>query len=111
MHFFGPPTNPAKDVLLRWKIKSKNNEELRGEFLDHYVPRILDLGFTLPDKDLHFDETTGHWVAGEIDWTIFWKIVKGEGPSTQARLSMRRKVWEHHRWVREALSEPLWSAA
>lgn len=111
MHFYGPPSNPAKDVLLRWGIKSKSNEELRGEFLDHYVPRIFDLGFTVPDPGLHLDEAAGRWVHGEIDWTIFWEIVKGRGPKTEERLSMRRRVWDHHRWVREALAQPLWSAA
>ncbi|MCA1840667.1 MAG: 1,2-phenylacetyl-CoA epoxidase subunit PaaA [Actinomycetota bacterium] len=111
MHFFGPPSNPAKDVLLKWNIKSKTNEALRTEFLDHYVPRIFDLGFELPDKGLHFDESTGHWVPGEIDWTIFWQIVKGNGPSTEERLSMRRRVWDHHRWVREAMTESAWDAA
>ena len=111
MHFFGPPSKPENDVLLRWKIKSKSNEELRTEFLDHYVPRILDLGFTLPDPGLHFDDQSGHWLHGEIDWTVFWEIVKGRGPETERRLSARRRVWDHHRWVRDALSEPLWSAA
>ncbi|HLF70384.1 MAG TPA: 1,2-phenylacetyl-CoA epoxidase subunit PaaA [Actinomycetota bacterium] len=111
MHFFGPPSVPGKDVLLRWGIKTKNNEELRTEFLDHYVPRILDLGFTIPDEGLHFDEATGHWITGEIDWTMFWEIVKGNGPKTQERLELRRKVWDHHRWVRDALSESIWAAA
>lgn len=111
MHFYGPPSKPEKDALLKWKIKSKSNEQLRREFLDHYVPRILDLGFTLPDEGLRFDEQTGHWEHGEINWEMFHKIVKGEGPKTQERLGMRRKIWEHHRWVREALSEPIWSAA
>jgi ring-1,2-phenylacetyl-CoA epoxidase subunit PaaA len=111
MHFYGPPSNPAKDTLLRWQIKSKSNEELRQEFLDHYVPRIFDLGFTLPDSGLHFDEASRHFVHGEIDWTIFKEIVKGRGPKTEERLGLRRKVWDHHRWVREALSESIWNAA
>ena len=111
MHFYGPPSNPDKDVLLKWNIKSKSNEQLRGEFLDHYVPRILDLGFEIPDESLAFNEETGHWEPGEIDWTIFWEIVKGNGPKTQERLSKRRQVYDHHRWVREAMSEGLWSAA
>jgi ring-1,2-phenylacetyl-CoA epoxidase subunit PaaA len=111
MHFYGPPSKPEKDVLLKWKVKSKSNEELRGEFLDHYVPRIYDLGFSLPDEGLHLEQDSGHWVHGEINWDTFWKVVRGEGPATERRLSMRRKIWDHHRWVREALSEPIWSAA
>ncbi|MBW3588423.1 MAG: 1,2-phenylacetyl-CoA epoxidase subunit A [Actinobacteria bacterium] len=111
MHFYGPPSNPDKDVLLKYRVKSKSNEELRQEFLDHYVPRILDLGFELPDNGLHHDSESGQWIHGEIDWDPFWKVVKGEGPRTEARLSKRRAVWDHHRWVREALSESIWKAA
>ena len=32
MHFYGPPSNPDKDVLLHWGIKTRTNEDLRQEF-------------------------------------------------------------------------------
>ena len=51
IHFFGPRSNVEKDLLLRWKVKTRTNEDLRQEFLDRYVPKILELGFTLPDAD------------------------------------------------------------
>ena len=47
-----PPTDPAKDKDLHWRIKAKNNEQLRQEFLSIYVPRIWELGLTVPDPAL-----------------------------------------------------------
>ena len=35
MQMHGPPTDPAKDKDLHWRIKAKNNEQLRQEFLSH----------------------------------------------------------------------------
>ena len=58
MQMHGPPTDPAKDKDLHWGIKSKNNEQLRQEFLSIYVPRILELGLRIPDPNLRFDEAT-----------------------------------------------------
>ena len=48
MHFFGPPSDPTRDTLIRYRVKTKGNEQLRQEFLSRYVPRIWSLGYTLP---------------------------------------------------------------
>ncbi|MDQ5875033.1 MAG: 1,2-phenylacetyl-CoA epoxidase subunit A, partial [Actinomycetota bacterium] len=48
IHFFGPRSNVAKDLLLRWKVKTRTNEDLRQEFLDRYVPKVTELGFSFP---------------------------------------------------------------
>src|SRR3979411_3134259 len=37
MQMHGPPTDPAKDRDLAWRIKNKSNDELRQEFLGIYV--------------------------------------------------------------------------
>src|SRR4051812_30723662 len=37
MQMHGPPTDPAKDRDLAWRIKNKSNDELRQEFLTIYV--------------------------------------------------------------------------
>ena len=52
MHFFGPPTDPAKDLLIQYHVKTDGNEALRQRFLDRYVPRIWSLGYSLPDPTL-----------------------------------------------------------
>ena len=59
MQMHGPPTDPAKDKDLHWRIKAKNNEQLRQEFLSIYVPRIRELGLAIPDPNLRYDEAEG----------------------------------------------------
>ncbi len=59
IHFFGPRSNVAKDLLLRWKVKTRTNEDLRQEFLDRYVPKILELGFTFPTPSPTRTASTG----------------------------------------------------
>jgi ring-1,2-phenylacetyl-CoA epoxidase subunit PaaA len=113
IHFFGPKTNVQKDLLLRWKVKTRTNEDLRQEFLDRYVPKVLELGFTLPTPVPYLDEESGHWLVRDedIDWAPLDAIKKNEGPETARRLDTRRRMYEDHRWVREALSEPAIHAA
>jgi ring-1,2-phenylacetyl-CoA epoxidase subunit PaaA len=107
MHFYGPPSNPDKDVLLYWGIKTKSNEELRSEFFDTYVPKLWDLGFTVPDPDLRYGPGTKTWTWGSVDWANwdeFWQVVRGNGPMTETRLSWRRAVWDNHAWLRDVFA-------
>lgn len=103
---FGPhdKDSPNTPQLVRWKIKTRTNDELRQTFIDQMVPEITALGLSLPDPDLRFDEATGHWEYGEIDWDEFWRVVGGDGPCNQERLAARRKAHDDGRWVRQALS-------
>jgi ring-1,2-phenylacetyl-CoA epoxidase subunit PaaA len=111
IHFFGPRSNRDKDLLLRWRVKTRTNEGLRQEFLDRYVPRVLELGFTLPTPVPQ--ESDGHWLVRDedIDWAPLQAIKRNEGPETARRLGLRRRIYDDHRWVREALSEPAVHAA
>jgi ring-1,2-phenylacetyl-CoA epoxidase subunit PaaA len=111
VHFFGPRSNVEKDLLLRWKVKTRTNEDLRAEFLDRYVPKVLELGFAFP-APVPF-ERDDHWVVAEddIDWEPLDAIKRNDGPETSRRLSARRSVYENHRWVREALTETAGRAA
>jgi ring-1,2-phenylacetyl-CoA epoxidase subunit PaaA len=111
IHFFGPRSNLSQDLLLRWKVKTRTNEDLRQEFLDRYVPRILELGFTLPTP---VPRRQGeHWLVGDedIDWAPLDAIKRNRGPETERRLGLRRRIYDEHRWVREAMSEPAVHAA
>jgi ring-1,2-phenylacetyl-CoA epoxidase subunit PaaA len=107
IHFFGPRSHPEKDLLLRWKVKTRTNEDLRQEFLDRYVPKILELGFSIPAPTPHLDEATGHWLIDDddIDWEPLEKIKRNEGPETARRLGRRKEMYDSHRWVRDAMSE------
>jgi ring-1,2-phenylacetyl-CoA epoxidase subunit PaaA len=103
---FGPHDSESKNtaVLMRWGIKTKSNDTLRQEFVNEEVPEILALGLTIPDPDLHFDESTGNWQIGPIDWDEFWRVVKGDGPMNAERLAARKAAHENGRWVREAMA-------
>ena len=111
IHFFGPRSNVSKDLLLKWKVKTRLNEDLRQEFLDRYVPKILELGFTFPSP-VPFEQD-GHWLIKDedIDWTPLEAIKKNQGPETARRLMTRKEMYDSHRWVRDALDEPARGAA
>lgn len=101
---FGPSDTDSKHSAqsMAWKIKRFTNDELRQKFVDATVPQAHYLGLTLPDPDLKFNEETGHWEYGEIDWEEFSRVVAGNGPCNRERLAARRKAFDEGAWVREA---------
>ncbi|WP_028786407.1 1,2-phenylacetyl-CoA epoxidase subunit PaaA [Terrimonas ferruginea] len=101
---FGPRDTEStnSDQSMKWKIKRKTNDELRQQFVDMCVEQVKVLGMTLPDPDLKWNEESGHYDFGEIDWNEFWAVVKGNGPCNKERLEARRQAWEEGTWVREA---------
>jgi ring-1,2-phenylacetyl-CoA epoxidase subunit PaaA len=103
MQMHGPRGDRAKDRDLHWRIKAKTSEELRQEFLTIYVPRLLELGLTIPDPRLALDESTGTWSYTEPDWDELRAVVTGHGPKSQDRLAFRRLNRDDTRWVRETV--------
>lgn len=101
---FGPSDLDSKhtEKSIKWKIKRHTNDELRQEFVDATVPQAKLIGLEIPDKDLKWNESTGHWEFGEIDWKEFWEVVDGNGPCNKERIDSRRKAKEDGLWVREA---------
>jgi ring-1,2-phenylacetyl-CoA epoxidase subunit PaaA len=101
---FGPSDKDSQhsDQNMAWKIKRFSNDDLRQKFIDATVPQGQHLGLTFPDPDMRFDEATGHWVHGPIDWAEFTRVVKGEGPCNRERLKARVAAHEDGAWVREA---------
>ncbi len=101
---FGPPDQDSQHSAdsTRWKIKRFSNDELRQKFVDATVPQGQVLGLAFPDPDLRFDETSGHWHYGEIDWSEFKRVLSGDGPMNQARMAHRTATEESGRWVRDA---------
>lgn len=101
---FGPndDNSPNSAQSLAWKIKRFGNDELRQRFVDNTVPQVALLGMTVPDPDLYFDEATGHYRFGDIDWQEFNEVVAGRGLCNEERLAAKRKAWEEGAWVREA---------
>ena len=85
-----------------WRIKSQGNEEARQQFLEGYVPQILELGLEVPDPDLRRDED-GVWHYSEPDWDELRAVVTGHGPRSQERLAFRRRYLDQERWVRDTV--------
>ena len=67
MQFHGNPIPADDDPMFLWRIKSQGNEEARQQFLDGYVPQILELGLTVPDPKLR-KRDDGVWEYTEPDW-------------------------------------------
>ncbi|QQZ08395.1 1,2-phenylacetyl-CoA epoxidase subunit PaaA [Heyndrickxia vini] len=106
--FFGPATaqttgSSKQDLTIKYKIRTKTNEQLRQDFFKKYVPRVLALGLKLPDETMHFDQETGEWIYQQPDWNEFKKIISNNGPKSKSRLQLRITAYENNRWVREAL--------
>jgi ring-1,2-phenylacetyl-CoA epoxidase subunit PaaA len=89
MQFHGNPIPREEDPMWVWRIKSQGNEEARQQFLDGYVPQILELGLTVPDPKLRKVGDT--WEYTEPDWDELTRVVTGHGPMTQERLAFRRR--------------------
>jgi ring-1,2-phenylacetyl-CoA epoxidase subunit PaaA len=101
---FGPPDAQSSHTAesVRWKIKLLTNDQLRQRFIDQTVPQAKYLDLTVPDPDLKWNEETGHYDFGEIDWAEFYSVIKGNGPCNVQRLRTRRQAHADGAWVREA---------
>ena len=101
---FGPPDadSPNTAQSMRWRIKRETNDELRQKFVDITVPQADALGLEVPDPALKWNDATGHYDFGAVDWEEFYAVVRGEGPVAKERMTARREAWEEGAWVREA---------
>lgn len=101
---FGPSDkdSPNSQELLRWGIKRRSNDELRQRFVNLTVPQAKAVNLTLPDPDLRYDEASGDWKFGPINWEEFNQVIKGNGPCNKERLRARRDAHQQGEWVREA---------
>ena len=105
---FGPSDadSPNTENSVKWKIKRYTNDELRQKFVDAIVPQAEKIGLIVPDKDLKWDKKRnngkGGYSYGEINWDEFWRVVKGNGPMNNERISAKQKAWNEGSWVRAA---------
>ncbi|MFC0227325.1 1,2-phenylacetyl-CoA epoxidase subunit PaaA [Serratia aquatilis] len=100
---FGPSDtdSPHSARSMAWKIKRHSNDELRQKFVDNTVPQLEALGMSAPDADLAWDEASGHYRFGEIDWNELHEVINGRGQCNHERLQAKRKAWEEGSWVRD----------
>ena len=101
---FGPSDADSKHTAqsMRWKIKRFTNDELRQHFVDVTVAQAQFLGLKVPDPALEWNEATQHYQFGEIDWSEFNNVLKGNGPCNRERIGARQRAYDEGRWVREA---------
>jgi ring-1,2-phenylacetyl-CoA epoxidase subunit PaaA len=101
---FGPPVDdsPNSAQSMAWGIKRFSNDELRQRFVDMTVPQSEALGLTLPDPDLHWNDETGRYDYGEIDFTELFEVIKGNGPCNTDRMAHKLRAHDEGAWVREA---------
>ena len=102
---FGPhdAESAHSQQSMKWKIKRQSNDELRQKFVDQTVEQARHIGLEIPDPALCWNEATGHYDFGEIDWEEFRRVVGGQGPCNRERLRARRAAHEEGVWVREAM--------
>jgi ring-1,2-phenylacetyl-CoA epoxidase subunit PaaA len=101
---FGPndDASPNSRLSMQWKIKRFTNDELRQKFVDVCVEQVKVLNMQLPDKDIKWNEESGHYDFGVINWEEFYEVLKGNGPCNHERLEARKKAHADGAWVREA---------
>ena len=103
VQLFGPDSPPGdQDPLIRWKIKSQRNEDLRAAYVQKYVPLLQGYGFVIPDHELHQDDD-GAWVAGSIDWEPLKATMRNGGPDSRRRIETAARNWADTAWARDAL--------
>ncbi len=102
----GPPDKISEHTerAMRWRIKTKTNDQVRQEFVDLIVPQIRALGLDVPDAECAPDKATGHYQFTRPDWNELKRVVNGDGPCNAERIAARRKAHDDGRWVREALA-------
>jgi len=102
---FGPSDKDSVHSAqsMKWRIKMNTNDELRQKFVDETTPQAEYLGLTIPDKDLRWNEETGHYDFTEPDWNEFFDVIQGNGPCNAERVGARQKAWDDGAWVRDAM--------
>jgi len=103
---FGPSDKHSthSSQNMKWNIKRFSNDELRQRMVDMTVPQAELIGLKIPDSDLKWNNETGHYDFGEIDWEEFNNVLSGNGPCNKERLEARNKAHDDGAWVREAAS-------
>jgi ring-1,2-phenylacetyl-CoA epoxidase subunit PaaA len=101
---FGPPDDASPNTAqsMAWGVKRHTNDELRQRFVDMSVPQAEKVGVTIPDADLRWNESRGHYDFGAVDFDELTAVVQGRGPCNAERIARRTAAHADGAWVREA---------
>ena len=102
---FGPHDSESAHSArsMSWKIKRETNDDLRQKFVDQTAPQIEFLGLEHPDPKCLWNEETGHYDQGEINWDEFYSVINGNGHCNRQRMEHHIAVHEEGGWVRDAM--------
>ncbi|MEZ5895440.1 MAG: 1,2-phenylacetyl-CoA epoxidase subunit PaaA [Parvularculaceae bacterium] len=102
---FGPSDGDSVHSAqsMAWGIKQNSNDELRQKFVDQTVPQADYLGLKVPDADLKWNDERHSYDFGDINWSEFFEVLKGNGPCNAERMAARRKAWDDGAWFRDGL--------
>lgn len=102
---FGPhdAESAHSSQSMAWKIKRMSNDDLRQKFIDQTVQQIDVLGLEMPDPEIKWNESRGHYDSGEINWQEFKDVVNGSGPCNYQRIKHHKAAHQEGEWVREAV--------
>jgi ring-1,2-phenylacetyl-CoA epoxidase subunit PaaA len=106
VHFFGPPDSESihSEKLIKWGVKMATNDQMREKFFDMYIPKIWELGLTIPDPILE-KATDGRWIYSDPNWEEFYAVISGNGPCNAERLAVRQKAEISGQWIKRALGQ------
>ena len=75
---------------------------MRQRFIDRTIPQAENIGLTIPDPDLKWNEEIKHYDYGQINWEEFYNVINGKGICNKERVRARKDAHDNGRWVREA---------
>ncbi len=103
---FGPHDEASANSSqsMGWKIKRVSNDALRQQFIDQTVPQAKAIGLRIPDDQLVWNEASGHYDIGPIDWDEFAAVISGNGHCNRERIAHHKKAHEEGAWVRACMS-------
>lgn len=106
VHFFGPPDSESihSEKLIKWGVKMATNDQMREKFFDMYIPKIWELGLTIPDPILE-KATDGRWIYSDPNWEEFYAVISGNGPCNAERLAVRQRAEISGQWIKRALGQ------
>jgi len=101
---FGPPDTDSthSEQSMAWKIKRFSNDDLRQRFVDMCVQQASVLTLDIPDPDLRYDDSRGHYYYTQPDYDELMQVIKGNGPCNRERIANRRRAHDDGAWVRDA---------
>ncbi|MEZ5193872.1 MAG: 1,2-phenylacetyl-CoA epoxidase subunit PaaA [Nocardioides sp.] len=101
---FGPPDaeSPHTRQSMAWGIKRVTNDDLRQRFIDMTVPQATQLGVTLPDPQLRWNDERGHFDHGPIDFSELYDVLRTGGQCGTDRIAHHVAAHEEGAWVRAA---------